>query len=179
MQDILSAQSPYGLIQEAESPIKTVESVNAVLLAEHRTEACQKIDEAIAALTQALEASQGNEALRSACLGPLAKLRGQVAGEVSIAHLVQAGSEAVTLFDAAQSRIQEFVRKVPEQPSTEGTAPAPEKLKPVVKKVHPIKPAALVKATYLETLDDVQGFLDQLRTEMEDAIHRGERIQIR
>ena len=65
-----------------------------------------------------------------------------------------------------------------EKPSSQGTDPE-QQHKPLVKKVHPIKPASLVKATYLETLDDVHGFLDQLRTEMEDAIHKGERIQIR
>jgi len=45
--------------------------------------------------------------------------------------------------------------------------------------VRPIRPAALVTTTYLETLDDVHDFLDRLRTEMEDAMHNGERIQIR
>ena len=32
---------------------------------------------------------------------------------------------------------------------------------------------------YLETLGDVNAFLDRLRAEMEDAIHKGERIEIR
>ncbi len=179
MQDVLSAQSPYSLIQEAEGLITTVEGVNAALLAQHRTATYQKIDDVIAALTKDIKAAKGDEALTSVCLRPLHTLRVQVDRQESIAHITQAAYEALTLFDAAQGRIQEFVSKVPEHPSTEGTGPAPEKPNPVVKKVHPIKPAALVKATYLETLDDVHGFLDQLRTEMEDAIHKGERIQIR
>jgi len=103
----------------------------------------------------------------------------QVEGEASIAHIVQAEQQALTLFDAAQGCIQEFVKKVTEKPSGKGIGPEPQTPTPVVKKVHPIKPAALVQATYLETMDDVHGFLDQLRTEMEDAIHKGERIQIR
>src|SRR5215510_4514392 len=165
MQDILTATSPYSLIQEATSLITTVEGVNATLLAQHRAATCQKIEEVMAALTKDIALVHGDEALTSICLGPLAKLRVQVEGEASIAHIVQAEQQALTFLDTAQGHIQEFVRKVPE--------------KLLVKKVHPIKPAALVKATYLETLDDVHGFLDQLRTEMEDAIHKGERIQIR
>ncbi len=179
MQDIITARSPYGLIQEVESLITTVEGANMALLSQHRTATCQKLDDAMAALTKDIEAAQGDDILRSICLGPLAKLRVQVEGEASIAHIVQAEQQALTLFDAAQGRIQAFVREMTEKPSGQGTDPEPQQPKPLVKKVHPIKPAALVKATYLETLDDVHSFLDQLRTEMEDAIHKGERIQIR
>jgi hypothetical protein len=179
MQEVLAAQSPYGLIQEAQGLIKTVEGINTALLAEHRTATCQKIDDAMAAIAQDIDVAKGDGALRSVCLGPLQTLRVQVERQESIAHITQAAYEALTLFDAAQGRIQEFVKKVTEKPSGKGIGPAPQTPTPVVKKVHPIKPAALVQATYLETMDDVHGFLDQLRTEMEDAIHKGERIQIR
>ena len=179
IQDIITARSPYGLIQEAEGLITAVEGVNTALLAEHRTAICQKIDDAVAALTKDIEAAQGGDTLRAICLRPLAKLRVQVEGEASIAPIIQAEQQALTLFDTAQDHMQEFVRKATEKPSGEEIAPAPQKPTPVVKKVHPIKPAAMVKATYLETLDDVHGFLDHLRTEMEDAIHKGERSQIR
>jgi len=179
MQDILTATSPYSLIQEATSLITSVEGVNATLLAQYRAATCQKIEDVMAALTRDITLVQGDEALRSVCLGPLATLRVQVESEASIAHIVQAEQQALTFLDTAQGHIQEFVRKVSERPSGQGTDPAPQQPKPLVKKVHPIKPAALVKATYLETLDDVHGFLEQLRTEMEDAIHKGERIQIR
>jgi hypothetical protein len=179
MQDVLSAQSPYGLIQEAEGLLTTVEGVNTALLVEHRTATYQKIDDVIAALTQDMEAAKGDAALTSVCLGPLTKLRVQVAGEASIAHIVQAEQQALTLLDAAQGHIQAFVRKIAEQSASANTSPASVQPQPVVKKVHPIRPAALVKTTYLETLDDVHSFLDQLRTEMEDAIHKGERIQLR
>jgi len=36
-----------------------------------------------------------------------------------------------------------------------------------------------VKTTYLETQNDIDGFLDALRQELQDALSRGERIQIR
>ena len=36
-----------------------------------------------------------------------------------------------------------------------------------------------MKKTYLETSDDVNGFLDALRQELEKAIANNERIQIR
>jgi hypothetical protein len=45
--------------------------------------------------------------------------------------------------------------------------------------VRPIKPATLVKTAYLETQQDVDMFLDALKHELEDAIAKQERIQIR
>jgi hypothetical protein len=179
MQDVLSAQSPYGLIQEAEGLITTVEGVNTALLVEYRTATCQKINDVIATLTQDIAAAKGDEALTSVCLRPLAQLRVQVESEASIAHIVQAEQQALTLLDTAQGHIQAFVRRVAEQSTSTNTSPVSVQPQPVVKKVHPIRPATLVKTTYLETLDDVHGFLDQLRTAMEDAIYKGERIQIR
>jgi hypothetical protein len=93
--------------------------------------------------------------------------------------MTQAVHEALTLFDAAQGRIQEFVRKVTAKPSDQGSGPEPAKPKSVVKKVRPIKAAALVKTTYLETREEVEEFLDSLKQELDDALARGERIQIR
>ena len=49
----------------------------------------------------------------------------------------------------------------------------------VVKKQRIVKPADIVKTTYLETPDDVNGFLDALRQELEKAMANNERIQIR
>jgi hypothetical protein len=156
-----------------------VEGVKAALLAAHRTETCEKIDAYLTEITQDMDAVHGDAALQSLCLGALQTLRTQVAGETSIAHIVQAAQQALTFLDTAQGHIQEFVSKGMEQAPTENTPPASARPQPVVKKVHPIRPAALVTTTYLETLEDVHGFLAQLRAAMEEAIQQGERIQIR
>ena len=100
--------------------------------------------------------------------------------EESLAHITQAEGEAVKEFDAAVGRIEEFLRKLAEQkkPKDDGSGkvqPPP----PVVKKQRIVKPADIVKTTYLETSDDVNGFLDALRQELEKAIANNERIQIR
>jgi hypothetical protein len=179
MQDILSAKSPYGLIKEAEGLITAVGAINSALILVHRTETCKKINDVIAAITQDVEAAEGDEALRSACLGPLEKLRSQVERQESIAHIMQAAHEALTLFDAAQERIQEFISKATKKKSDEATGPKPEKPKPVVKKLRPIRAAALVETTYLETREEVEQFLDTLKRELDDALAKGERIQIR
>jgi hypothetical protein len=77
-------------------------------------------------------------------------------------------------------RIEEFLRKLAEQkkPKDESSGKI-QPPTPVVKKQRVVKPAELVRTTYLETSDDVNGFLDALRQELEKAIANNERIQIR
>lgn len=85
----------------------------------------------------------------------------------------------VQLFDTAQGRIQAFVRKAVEVKPDEDTGSEIPTRKPVVMTVRPIKPATLVKTACLETQQDVDMFLDALKHELEDAIAKNERIQIR
>ena len=77
-------------------------------------------------------------------------------------------------------------RRIEDVPSKAGRAEAAQGRRigqgsppPVVKKQRIVKPADIVKTTYLETSDDVNGFLDALRQELEKALANNERIQIR
>ncbi|MEI7688048.1 MAG: BREX system P-loop protein BrxC, partial [Planctomycetota bacterium] len=179
MQEILSALSPYGLIKEADALINTVNAVNSSLLTGRRTQAIAKIDAHIATLNKDVATAQGDAGLRSACLKPLESLREQVQKEESLAHITQAETEAVKEFDVAVGRIEDFLRKLAEQKKPkddEGRKVTPS---PVVKKQRVVIPAEIVKTPYLETSDDVNGFLDALRQELDNAIANNERIQIR
>jgi hypothetical protein len=174
MQEILSAPSPYGLIKQADALIGTITAVNSLLLTERRTQAIVKIDTHIATLNKDVAVAQGEASLRAACLKPLEALREQVQKEQSLAHITQAEGEAVKQFDAAEGRIEEFLRKLAEAKQSKNEAPPP-----VVKKQRIIKPAEIVKMAYLVTSDDVNEFLDALRQELDKAIANNERIQIR
>jgi hypothetical protein len=178
MQEILSAPCPYGLLKDAEGLIATVSTVNSALLTDRRKQAVGKIDGHYATLTKDIAAVNGDASLRAVCLKPLETLRQQVEGQESIAHITQAEAEAVREFDAGIARIEEYVRKHAEKPVAKGSGPATSPT-PVVKKQRVVKPAELVKVTYLETQDDVNAFLDTLRQELEKALANNERIQIR
>ena len=180
MQEILSAKSPYGLIKEAEALVNTVNAVNSSLLTGRRTQAIAKIDAVIATLNKDVAAAQGEASLRAACIKPLEALREQVEKQESLAHITQAEGEAVKEFDVAVGRIEDFLRKLAEQKKPKDDEP--DKVTPpppVVKKQRVVKPADIVKTTYLETSEEVNGFLDALRQELEKAIANNERIQIR
>jgi hypothetical protein len=183
MQEILSAKSPYGLIKEADALIDTVKGVNSSLLAERRIEVIAKIDGHIGMLNKDLATAHGEAELRAVCLEPLEALREQVQQQDSLAHITQAEGEAVNEFDTAVGRIEEFLRKSAQQPPPEpkGGEPGGAQLPPApaVKKQRIVKPADIVKTTYLESSEDVNNFLNALKQELETALANNERIQIR
>jgi hypothetical protein len=191
MQEILNAKAPYGMIKDAEGLIRTVEEVNITLLSARRAEALNCIErlrsevlQEVARATstadpnadeQIKEKKSGyvNQALQDACLDPLAALQRAVEQQESIAHIGQAAQQAELALDDALLRIDEFLKKQQERQKPDD---------PVVVAIKPrkeIKPSSLVKTTYLESRDDVDRFLDALRRELEDALARGQRIQIR
>jgi len=171
MHEILNAPAPYGIIHEAEGLIHTVGEVNTGLITQRRAEVIAKIDEHTTEITNGLDAAKGDEALRSKCLGPVRQLRQQVEKMDSVAHLAQAEQEAVKAIDASITEIEKFVRQTPSGEK--------DTLKPKVKPRCIIKPTELVGATYLETQDDIEKFLDELKKKLKEAIDSGKRIQIR
>lgn len=181
MQQIIQAASPYGLIKEADDLIRTVEGVNAALLSAHRGQAIIRIDARIAALEKDLAAVQIDASFRADCLQPLEGLKDQIRRETSLAHIAQFESEAESKFDRAIARIEDFLQRSAERKSdpANGNLPAATAASPVLKKQRIIKPAELVKSTYLETSDEVDRFLEALRSELDHSIANNERIQIR
>jgi len=177
MHEILNAASPYDLLKDAEGLITTVGTANTALVTARRQQAVGKIDGHIATLTKDIEAAKGDAGLRSACLGPLEELKGRVQAEESLAHITQAEAEALKAFDAADARIEAFVRRASETDT--GTGPGTSATKPVLKKKRVVEPAKFVQSPYLETQADVDGFLDKLRMELEQAVANKERVEIR
>ena len=183
MHDILSAKSPYGLVKEADALINTVNTVNAGLLAYRSKEVVAWIDSHIATLRDDLDKVRTGIDLQSTWLKPLQVLRGQVEKQESLAHITQAESEAVKEFDAVTGRIEQAVKAVTGNGGTSISgveiAVGEKDLKPAFKPRRIIKPADLVKTSYLETPEAANDFADKLRDELLKAIKNGERVEIR
>ena len=96
----------------------------------------------------------------------------------SIAHLNQAEQETVRALDRALEKVEAFVRMPPVKEETAEEPPV-EKAKVTVKPRCIVKPAELVGMGYLETTDDIDKFLGELRERLEKAIKAGQRIKIR
>lgn len=175
MQEILGAASPYKIVHEAENLISTVETINTAIITKRRDEALARINELHSQIIKEVESAHSDEGLRKACLGPLEALRNTVQRQESVAHIGQAVQEAELALDAALAEIEKSRLKA----VGGGQAGAGKPPQPPIKPRKEIKPAVLVKSAYLETQDDIDGFLDALRQELQNAFDRGERIQIR
>ncbi len=174
--DILSAPSPYNLIKEGDELIQTVNGVNDALVSTRRAEALKAIDAQIAEVGRELEAVTADAGLKTACLQPVQDLRKQVEREQSLAHIAQAQAEALNAVDTAISRIEAALKAMSRPPAQPGKA---ETLAPAVKSRCVIMPAEFVNKAYLETPEDVEAFIKDLRQRLDAAIARNERIQIR
>ena len=172
MSEILAAPSPYGLVKEAEGLIRTVSEVNEKLLSARRAQALATIAEQTASVSAEVSTAGGDEALKTTCLTPLENLANQVSTHDSLAHIDQAESEAVRLKDEALTQVERYLARKAE----EGKA---KQDKLVIRPRRVVSPVKLVKSPYLESQVDVDAFLDDLRTELTDALARNERIEIR
>ena len=172
MSEILAAPSPYGLVKEAEGLIRTVSEVNEELLSARRAQALATIAKQTASVSTEVSTAGGDEPLKTTCLTPLKNLANQVSTHDSLAHIDQAESEAVRLKDEALTQVERYLARKAE----EGKA---KQDKLVIRPRRVVSPVKLVKSPYLESQVDVDAFLDDLRTELTDALARNERIEIR
>ena len=172
MSEILAAPSPYGLVKEAEELIRTVSEVNEELLSARRAQALATIAKQTASVSTEVSTAGGDEPLKTTCLTPLENLANQVSTHDSLAHIDQAESEAVRLKDEALTQVERYLARKAEEGKTEQD-------KPTVRPRRVVSPVKLVKSPYLESQVDVDAFLDDLRTELTDALARNERIEIR
>ena len=172
MGEILAAPSPYELVKEAEGLIRTVSEMNEELLSERRVQVLATIAEQTASVRTEVSTAGGDESLKTTCLTPLENLARKVATHDSLAHIGQAESEAVRLKDEALTQVEQYLARKAEESKAEQN-------KPVVKLRRVVSPVKLVKSSYLESQDDVDAFLDDLRKELTDALAKNERIEIR
>ena len=171
MRDILQSKSPYKILQESEGLIEKVDALNGAILIKARKEAQGRIDQAYQQVATELDRIGGDDGLKRSCLSNLDGLREQVEKQQSVAHIGQAIGLAGGAVDAALAKIEDYLKaKAREKGKEPLPPPKPRK---------DIRPADLVKTPCLETEDDINTFLDALRTELKASLDRGERIHIR
>jgi hypothetical protein len=179
IQEILQAPSPYSILKEADGLIGKVEGINGALVSQQRTAAQAEIDKHIAQVRQELAKAEADASVQTACLSPFDALRKRLDLQESLAHITQAQQQAEQLFEASLTKIERAAAKAERTPMmvTEAGVDVP---KPVVVKPHCIvRPIEFVAGPYLETSQDVDKFLADLRARLTAAIDAGQRIRIK
>ena len=184
--EILSADAPYGMIKEAETLISRVGEINKTIVQKRRTQAVEKVDDYISKVKSELDEVGATPDLRNKCLHPIQTIRSGIENENSIAHIYQMQTAARDAADDAFVIIEEAARKVVPAPSGgsgEGTRTNDDDgagvKKAPAKKRRIVEPSQISGLTYLESKEDIDAFLGDLRKELEEAIANNERVEIR
>ena len=99
--------------------------------------------------------------------------------EESLAHITQAKQDAQQAYDAAVTKIEEASKSSKLVLGGNGPGSTGGTTVTAVKSRRVIEPAKLVAKHYLETPQDVADFLSTLKQNLEDALSKNERIEIR
>lgn len=172
MEEILRAAEPYSMIREIGDLIGAVDQANDQIIAQRREQAVQSIETRITQLKNDLDAVGADADTRHAILYPFQQTKAAIREQESIQHIAfQAGEHAENLFQNALDAI-EIKRNQLNPGSVEDFS---EKF---YRPTKTIKPAQFASKTYIETPEDLNEYLDKLRTEMEKLLSENARIRI-
>jgi hypothetical protein len=176
MNQILQSASPYKIISEVRALIDKVNAVNSELVSARRAKVLESVEkERSQALAEVETAGVGGSMLHDV-EARYKVLTDACAKYDSVAHLDQAASEASRIFESTVTSIEQAAAPPPTSPTTT-TYPKPKL--PGPKPRHIVQVASLLKKPFLENSEDAEEFLTKLRTELTNAIARGERIQLK
>jgi hypothetical protein len=192
--------SPYNQISRIEPLVATVQSVNDTLAGEKREKALLSIDSKIEEIQQALAQAKAAAELSNQVLQPLQILKTKVAGLSDIPQILYLQGQAGERLDEAMDQISAAVAAAAKQPSSVGSGgvaakplattlatattsmanepPAPTVVGTAPKASQTVHAANLSPSSYLETEDDVNAYLDRLRTTLMAVIQAGQRVRI-
>jgi hypothetical protein len=160
LKEILTSPQPYSRVVEANALATAIDKAVLELVKATREEATQAVAEAQEDLDKSLIGIPDPEAVE--LQKPLLDLRNSIDRETSTGNLLQVRERATELYNAA-------IKKVNARAQENGTPPPPK-----AKPIRTIKP----KTKTLESKEDVDAYLAELKTQIMDAIDLGEKVQV-
>lgn len=168
MKEILNSQSPYSLIHEVDALISKVSAINNTLISTYRKQSLNIVEKLLDELGNELSKANADEPFRTSTLRPLAALKADINTQESIAHLQQAGQRANSIF---QQQIEAVSKHIESKQK-------PDELKSVIKPIVSIKTSSVTQKVYLETQQDVDDFVNNLKEKLSEEIAKNNRIRI-
>ena len=162
--EILQAPAPYDILKESEELIKTVDGVNNSLLKKARDAVKIYITELVTEFDKEAKKIKAHQTDISQAKNTFKTLEEKIQREQSIANILRIKNEAGIILEEEIDRIKLKM--------------SPKGKTPVVKKVETIYTKNLYKKTFIETDEDINEFIDELRKKMKQAIKDGKRVRI-
>ena len=180
---ICTHSTPYGQINQIDWLIQLIEARNTQLITEKRTAALIRIEQKIAEVVAVLDQAKADGSLRNAALSPLQKLKQSIDAHTSIPQIAYDLERADELLEAALELIdKETQKKATQQEGGKtgqtGTKGIGETTGKGYKSTRTIKAADVSSKTYLESEDDVETYIAQLRKELLAVIQSGQKARI-
>ena len=164
--EIVNAPSPYGMLKEVSALVSKVEAVNNTLIDKKRETASQEVESRIGQVSALLKNYSADPDFSNQTLYPLQEINKKILTEYSIPQIIAYSvNDAQELFEVALESIEDAFKPT-EEP---GQKPKPIKT---------IKPANLKQKTYLETVEDVDVFVNKVKDTLLGAIENNVRIRI-
>ena len=174
MAEILQAAHPYGLLHEVDGLITTVQAINEQMVGERRSHALAKADEKLAEISAALDKAAAPPEVRNKALKPLQDTRKRIETDASIPSILMQQEMALEERDKALDLIEAAMTAIAATTAKPG-APTPKPVKPI----REIRAADLSKKTYLETEQDVDTYVTELKQQLLAALAGNNRVRVR
>lgn len=171
---IQQAPSPFGLLQEVEALIATIDQVNTAAVAKTREHVLGHIDKQIARVQSDLDDADADADIRNRSLHPLQKIRQTAEQHTSLAQLHLLSRQATEAADDALEALAKLPPPAEQGGAGVADAPVAKKLKPI-QRIH----ANSLSKGYIEDEAAADQYLDQLRDQIKSALAAGKRVDIR
>ncbi len=172
LEEIVSAKSPYSMVKEVSTLVATVEWFNEKLITEKQTSAMDEIDHKIKQAFKLLNEKGADNHFKNKTLLPLQNFKKKIETEFSIPQISYSVNESQEMFEDALETIDEKFAPVI-VPDKNNNNPIPP-----VKKTTTIKPANFKQKAYLDTKEDVNVFIETVKSELLKAINENLRIRV-
>jgi hypothetical protein len=158
--EILKTPHPYGMLKEVDGLISSIVEIKTSLLEKRINDAVAPVENKIDQIKDLLDKHNASSDLRNQALKPLQDTKKQIQGEKSIPNIFYLAEKANTELDNAITLIESKVDE--------------KEAKAVVK----VRPSSIAGIKYLESEDDVDKFLEELKKALMDALKDDKRIRI-
>ncbi len=163
MAEILKATNPYGMLQETDKLIESVKAVNDRLVGEKKLYVIGEVDKGISQVKDVLAEYKADSPLSNKSLKPLQDIRKRVEEERSIPAIAYGVNQLNDALDNSIALIEKEKGGGDKQP----------------KPIKDFSPTSVQKKVYLESEQDIEEFLTDLRSQLQSALSLGVRIRIK
>jgi len=163
---IAESPAPYGMIKDVEGLITKVGAINDELLAQKREKALLEVETKISVVAKELDTGKAAPDFRNQVLQPLQSIKHQISSETGIPGISYHLEEC----DQTVEDALDIIERERKKKSSEPVQPQ--------KKTKMVKASSLAPKAYLETKEDVESFLDALRSRLLSELGSDVRIRL-